>query len=65
VQPFNASMDNYVFDPASLRVWAELDERNFATFYEYDQEGMLVRVKEETERGVQTVKETRNSFKKQ
>ncbi|MGZ4036861.1 MAG: hypothetical protein ACXVPQ_03480, partial [Bacteroidia bacterium] len=64
VHPFNASMNTYVYDPKSLRIWAELDERNFATFYEYDQEGVLVRVKKETERGIFTIKETRNSFKK-
>jgi hypothetical protein len=65
VHPFNASMAAYVYDPLSLRIWAELDERNFATIYEYDNEGILVRVKKETEKGIQTIKETRNSFKKQ
>ncbi|MGK4569023.1 hypothetical protein [Flavobacterium sp. 3HN19-14] len=40
---------------------AELDENNYATFYEYDKEGGLVRVKKETERGVQTIKESRSS----
>lgn len=64
VQPFNASMGTFVFDPQSLRIWAELDERNFATIYEYDTEGSLVRVKKETERGINTIQETRNSFKK-
>ena len=65
VQSFNATMVGYVFDPLSLRIWAELDERNFATIYEYDNEGVLVRVKKETERGIQTIQEIRNSFKKQ
>lgn len=64
VQPFNSSMTTYVYDPLSLRIWSELDERNYATTYEYDQEGVLVRVKKETERGIFTIKETRNSFKK-
>ena len=36
---------------AELSRVAELDERHFATFYEYDNEGRLVRVKKETERG--------------
>lgn len=65
IQPFNASMNTYVYDPKSLRIWAELDERNFATIYEYDNEGVLVRVKKETLKGIQTIRETRNSFKKQ
>lgn len=65
VQPFNSTMGTYVYDPYSLRIWAELDERNFATIYEYDNEGILVRIKKETERGIQTIQEMRNSFKKQ
>ncbi|MGQ0829217.1 MAG: hypothetical protein ACT4ON_12585 [Bacteroidota bacterium] len=65
VHPFNATMNSYVYDPESLRIWAELDDRNFATIYEYDNEGVMVRVKKETEDGIITIKETRNSFKKQ
>lgn len=60
--PFNANMKSYVYDPASLRLMAELDENNYATFYEYDDDGTLIRVKKETERGIQTVKETRSSL---
>ena len=62
IQPFNATMNTYVYDPVSLRLWAELDERNYATFYEYDNEGVLVRVKKETEKGIITIKETHNSL---
>jgi YD repeat-containing protein len=50
-----------VYDPVNLRFTAELDERHFATFYEYDNEGRLVRVKKETERGVMTIQETRQN----
>lgn len=60
IHPFNAGMKSSVYDPVSLRLWAELDGRNFATFYEYDEEGALVRVKRETEKGIYTVKETRS-----
>lgn len=60
VQPFNSSMKSFVYDPVSLRLWAELDERNFATIYEYDEDGALMRVKKETERGIMTVQESRN-----
>jgi hypothetical protein len=38
---------------------AELDENNYSTFYEYDDEGNLMRLKKETERGIMTIKETR------
>jgi hypothetical protein len=44
---------------------AELDERNYATFYEYDEEGKLIRVKKETEKGVMTIQENRDNIKKQ
>jgi hypothetical protein len=63
--PFDGSMKSYVYDPVNLRLVAELDERNYATLYEYDEEGKLIRVKKETENGVMTIKENRNSsFKK-
>lgn len=64
VFPFDGSMKSYVYDPETLRLVAELDERNYATMYEYDEEGKLTRVKKETERGVMTVKESKNSTHK-
>jgi YD repeat-containing protein len=57
-------MKTYAYDDKTLRLMAELDENGFATFYEYDDEGLLVRVKKETERGVMTLKESRSSYKK-
>lgn len=62
--PLDGSMMSYVYDPESLRLMAELDERNYATLYEYDEEGKLVRVKKETERGVMTIQENRDNIKK-
>jgi hypothetical protein len=61
--PFNAKMKAYAYDVRSRRLMAELDENHYATFYEYDDEGILVRIKRETETGVQTVKEARNYLK--
>jgi hypothetical protein len=55
--PVDGNMKSYVYDPVNLRLVAELDENNYATLYEYDLEGNLVRVKKETERGVVTLKE--------
>jgi hypothetical protein len=43
---------------------AVLDENHFATFYEYDDEGNLLRTKKETERGIMTIQETRLNIKK-
>ncbi|HTN08279.1 hypothetical protein, partial [Agriterribacter sp.] len=62
VQPFNSSVKSFAYDGVSLRLMAELDENNYATFYEYDNDGTLIRVKKETERGIQTIKETRSAL---
>jgi len=64
IHPFNGSMKSYVYDPETLWLAAELDDSNYATFYEYDKEGQLLRTKKETERGVFTIKESRSSQKK-
>jgi hypothetical protein len=65
VQPFNANMKSFVYNPVNLRLMAELDENNYATFYEYDDEGTLIRVKKETEKGIKTIKETRSALLKE
>lgn len=62
--PVNSGFKSYVYDPVTLRLVAELDDRNYATFYEYDEEGQLIRVKKETEKGIKTIKETRTSVRK-
>lgn len=62
--PTDGSMMSYVYDPTSLRLMAELDERNYATFYEYDEEGKLIRIKKETEKGIMTIQENRDNIRK-
>jgi hypothetical protein len=64
IHPFDGHMKTYAYDDKNLRLMAEMDENNFATFYEYDDEGNLVRVKKETERGIMTIKESRSSYRK-
>jgi hypothetical protein len=64
MHPFNSNMKSFVYDPVNLRLMAELDENNYATFYEYDDDGTLVRLKKETERGIKTIKETRSALLK-
>lgn len=64
IHPYKANMQSFVYDPVSLRLMAELDENNYATFYEYDDDGTLIRVKKETERGIKTIKETRSVLSK-
>jgi len=62
IHPYNSNMKSFVYDPVSLRLMAELDENNYASFYEYDDDGTLIRVKKETERGVKTIKESRSAL---
>lgn len=64
IHPFNANMKSYVYDPVSLRLVAELDANNYASFYEYDEEGTLIRTKIETREGIKTVTETRSALQK-
>lgn len=61
IHPKNATMKSFAYDKSTQRLMAELDENNFATFYEYDKEGGLVRIKKETDRGIYTIKESRSS----
>jgi Tfp pilus assembly protein PilZ len=63
--PRRSNMKSFVYDPQSLRLMATLDENNYATFFEYDDEGLLVRKKLETETGIQTLQEERMVLKKQ
>lgn len=64
IQPFNANIKSYIYDPVNLRLMAELDANNYATFYEYDEEGTLVRTKVETREGIKTVTESRSALQK-
>lgn len=64
VQPTDANMKAFVYDNITLKVMAELDENNFATIYNYDEEGHLTKVKRETAEGIKTVQEGRINSKK-
>lgn len=64
IHPLNANMKSYVYDPKTMKLYAELDENNYATFYEYDEEGKLIRLKKETEKGIMTIQENRNNTSK-
>lgn len=61
IHPYDGNMASYAYDNRTLRLMAELDANNFATFYEYDLEGGLIRQKKETMNGIVTLKEVRNS----
>lgn len=61
VFPANSNMKSFVYHPVNEKLMATLDENNFATMYEYDQEGNLIRVKKETSKGILTTSENRSS----
>jgi hypothetical protein len=62
VQPFKSAMVTNVYDPQTHWLLAQLDNRNFATFYNYDEEGSVVQVKQETEKGIFTIKTARSNI---
>ncbi|MDF1675976.1 MAG: hypothetical protein P1U44_09700 [Vicingaceae bacterium] len=63
IQPFKSAMKTFVYDPTTLWLKAELDERNYATFYNYDEEGNRVQVKKETKDGIRTIISNRKNTK--
>jgi hypothetical protein len=63
--PTLSNMKAFVYDERTLRLMATLDENNYATFYEYDEDGNLIRIKKETERGIMTSQETRVHLKRE
>ncbi len=62
--PKSAMMKSFVYNYINHQLMATIDETGFSTFYEYDDEGSLIRVKRETSKGVVTVQESRRSNKK-
>jgi hypothetical protein len=64
IYPYKSNMKTFVYDPYVMRLSAELDENNYATFYDYDFEGNLIRIRKETERGIMTIQESKkHSYK--
>lgn len=63
--PVDGTMKSFVYDDTYQRLQAELDENNYATFYDYDHEGNLIRVRKETERGILTIQESYKHTHKQ
>lgn len=61
--PVQATIKTFAYDAKNQRLMAELDENNLATLYEYDDEGTLIRLKKETDRGIMTIKENHSSYR--
>ena len=65
IHPKDGKVKTWVYDPISLRMLAEQDENNYSTFYEYSEEGKLIRVKKETEDGKSTLSESSSTIYKE
>lgn len=59
--PETAEVNCYVYNREYFRLKAELDGRNYARFYNYDDAGSLIQVKKETEKGIMTIQTQRSS----
>ena len=58
IQPVDAEMTCYVYDPKTLRLLTVFDDQHFGLYYQYNDEGKLVRKQIETKRGIRTIQET-------
>lgn len=58
IQPYDAKVMCYVYDPKTLRLLASFDDQHFAQLFQYNAEGKLVRKLVETERGIKTLQES-------
>lgn len=65
ISPKTGGMTTYVYDPSKFWLRASLNVDNYATFYYYDEEGNLTIKKQETEKGIFTVTESRGHIKEQ
>jgi hypothetical protein len=62
--PADGNMVSYVYDDINLRLTYSLDENNYFTKNEYNNQGELIRIKKETEKGIITIKEVNSSLVK-
>lgn len=62
--PADGNMVSYVYDDVNLRLTYSLDENNYFTKNEYNNQGELIRIKKETEKGIVTIKEGNSSLVK-
>jgi hypothetical protein len=58
VQPAGAQMLCYVYDPDEYKLLASFDDQHFGLYYQYNEEGQLIRKQKETVRGIKTLMET-------
>lgn len=64
LSPKTGGMKTFVYDPVTFWLKATLNMDNYATFYHYNEQGALKLTKQETEKGIFTVSESRSRLKK-
>jgi YD repeat-containing protein len=62
-QPLDAQASCFVYDN-SMRLVTQFDDQHFGTYFQYNDEGQLVRKIVETERGKKTIQETQYNLPK-
>lgn len=65
IQPLSSAMSSLVYETNTLRLIASLSESHFATLYQYDQEGRLIRTVQETVGGYKTIAEATYNIPKE
>jgi hypothetical protein len=63
--PLDAEINCTVYDVKDYKVLTQFDNQHFGLFYQYNNEGQLVRKLIETERGMKTVQETQYNIVKE
>ncbi len=63
-QPLNSNANTYVYDKVTLKLLTSFDDQHFGLYYQYNQEGKLVRKLIETEKGMKTITETQYNVPK-
>lgn len=61
IQPNAAEMKTHVYDSKSFKLLATFGAEHFGAFYQYNDEGALIRTLVETERGLKTVQESQGN----
>src|SRR5690554_5106595 len=64
LHPFNSSMVTIVYSPFTMLPTAKHDAYNYTTFYNYDENLSLVKIRVETIEGIKTVSEKESGGKK-
>jgi hypothetical protein len=62
VQPTDAQVACTVYDTRDFRVLTQFDDQHFGVYYEYNDQGQLVRKSIETVRGMKTVQEQQSNI---